>query len=122
MMFIIFLGIQDKDKNLGTANINCPNCGKFSNIEVHKTYNYFHIFLIPVFRWNIKYIGRSKCCGKLYEIDTDVGKEYERNPDLEINQDNLQPLSFYTSNKYCTNCKVDVSEEYSYCPYCGKNL
>lgn len=121
-MFIIFLGIQDKDKNLGTANINCPNCGKFSNIEVHKTYNYFHIFLIPVFRWNIKYIGRSKCCGKLYEIDTDVGKEYERNPDLEINQDNLQPLSFYTSNKYCTNCKVDVSEEYSYCPYCGKNL
>jgi len=124
MFFIAFFGVQDKEKYIGAYNnIVCPSCGRLSGYEIYKTYRYFHIFLIPLFRWNVKYIGKTSCCGRLYELDPMVGEEFERNPgSTEIREENLRRINTYSPFRYCPNCKKDVPAEFSYCPYCGGKL
>jgi len=123
-MFLIgIFGIQDKEKYIGTYNnIVCPSCGRFARYEVYKWYRYFHIFFIPVFRWNVRYIVKTSCCGSLYELDPFVGKEFERNPNTEIKEENLRPINSYLPFKYCRNCNTNVPAEFNYCPYCGGRL
>ncbi|HPU41987.1 MAG TPA: zinc ribbon domain-containing protein [Acetivibrio clariflavus] len=123
MFFIAFFGIQDKDKYIGTCNnIICPSCEKLGRYEIHKLYRYFHIFFIPIFRWDIKYMVKTSCCGSLYELDPEVGKEFEKNPDIEIKEQNLQRVNNFWPFKYCPNCKADIPAEFNYCPYCGREL
>jgi hypothetical protein len=123
MFFIAFFGIQDKDKYIGNCNnIICPSCERLARYEIHKSYRYFHIFLIPIFRWNVKYTVKTSCCGSLYELDPFVGKEFEENPDTEIKKENLKRVNDYVPFKFCSNCRVDVPTEFNYCPYCGKKL
>ncbi|NLP00657.1 MAG: zinc ribbon domain-containing protein [Clostridiaceae bacterium] len=123
MFFIAFFGIQDENKHIGTYNnIVCPSCGRLDRYEIHKSYRYFHIFFIPAFRWNVKYIVKTTCCGSLYELDPAVGKEFEKNPNTEIKKENLHPINSYLPFKYCSNCKTNVPAEFNYCPYCGGNL
>lgn len=123
MFFIAFFGIQDKDKYIGTCNnIACPSCGSFARYEIYKTFRYFHLFFIPIFRWNVRYIAKTSCCNSLYELDPVVGKQFEKNPDTEIKEENLRCVNNYSPYKYCPNCKTNVASEYNYCPYCGGKL
>ncbi len=123
MFFIAFFGIQDENKHIGTYNNTvCPSCGRLDRYVIHKSYRYFHIFFIPTFRWNVKYIVKTTCCGIIYELDPTVGKEFEKNPNTEIKKDNLHPINSYLPFKYCPNCKTNVPAEFNYCPYCGGNL
>lgn len=123
MFFMAFFGIQDKERYIGTCNnIICPSCGRLTSFEVYKTYRYFHVFLIPVFRWNIRYIVKTPCCGSVYELDPFVGSEFEKNPYIEIKNENLRRVNQYMPYKYCPNCKTNVPAEFSYCPYCGAKL
>ncbi|MGI6124965.1 MAG: zinc ribbon domain-containing protein [Acetivibrionales bacterium] len=123
MFFIGIFGIQDKEKRLGTCNnIICPSCGQLARYEVYKSYRYFHVFFIPTFRWNVKYIVKTSCCGSLFELDPIVGKEFERNPDTEIRNENLRPINNYLPYRHCLNCRVNVPAEFSFCPYCGGKL
>ena len=123
MFFMAFFGIQDKDKYIGTYNnIVCLSCGRFGRFEIYKSYRYFHIFFIPIFRWYVKYIVKTSCCGCLYELDPFVGNEFEKNPDTEIKKEDLRWINNYLPFKYCSNCKTDVPAEFNYCPYCGGKL
>lgn len=123
MFFIAFFGIQDKEKYVGAYNnVICPSCESLTRYEIHKTYRYFHIFFIPVFRWNIRYLVKTPCCGSLYELDQAVGTEFEKNPGTEIRKENLRPVNYYSPFKYCSNCRAQVPAEFSYCPYCGGRL
>jgi RNA polymerase subunit RPABC4/transcription elongation factor Spt4 len=123
MFFIAFFGIQDKDKHIGTQNnIICPSCGRLSRYEIHKLYRYFHIFLIPTFRWNFRYLIKTSCCDGFYELDPLVGEAYEKNPDTEIRKGNLRRLNNFLPCRHCANCKSEVPAEFSYCPYCGGKL
>lgn len=123
MFFIAFFGIQDKDQHIGTCNnIVCPSCGKFARYEVHKVYRYFHIFFIPTFKWNVRYIVKTSCCNTLYELDSLVGKEFEKNPATKIRMENLRTINNNRPFKYCSNCQTDVYSDFKYCPYCGREL
>ncbi|HHV59405.1 MAG TPA: zinc ribbon domain-containing protein [Clostridiaceae bacterium] len=123
MFFVAFFGIQDKDKHIGTYNnVECPSCGRLTKYEIHKLYRYFHIFFIPVFRWNVRYFAKTSCCGSLYELDPSVGREFEKNQNTEIRKENLRPVSNNYPFKYCSNCRTNVPAEFSYCPYCGGKL
>jgi len=123
VFFIAFFGIQDKDKYIGTYNnVVCPSCEKLARYEIYKSYRYFHIFFIPIFKWDIKYIVKTSCCGSLYELNTKVGEEFEKNPDIEIREENLRRVNNYLPFKYCPICKTDVPAEFNYCPYCGGKL
>jgi len=123
MFFFAMFGIQDKDQLIGTCNnIVCPSCGRLAKYEVYKTYRYFHVFFLPVYRWNFRYIVKASCCGSLYELDPLVGQEFEKNPGTEIKKENLRRINNYLPYKYCPNCNTDVPAEFSYCPYCGGKL
>ena len=123
MFFIGIFGIQDKEKYIGTYNnIECPSCGRLTMYDIYKSYRYFHIFFIPVFRWNTRYLVKTSCCGCIYELDPFVGREFEKNPYIEIKKENLRRVDSYLPIKYCVNCKSDIPAEFSYCPYCGGKL
>jgi len=123
MFFFGVFGIQDKEKYIGAYNnIICPSCGSLARYEVYKTYRYFHMFFIPVFRWNVRYMVKTSCCGRLYELEPYTGSEFEKNPYTEIRAENLKPVSGYMPYKYCISCRVNVPPEYNYCPYCGGKL
>ncbi|HHT53744.1 MAG TPA: zinc ribbon domain-containing protein [Clostridiales bacterium] len=123
MFFIAFFGIQDKDKYIGsTNNVTCPECGELAGCEIHKQNRYFHVFFIPVYRWNVRYIAKTSCCGCAYELDRTVGREFEKNPDTEIKKENLRRPESCLPFKFCANCRVDVPAEFKYCPYCGIKL
>jgi hypothetical protein len=123
MFFVAFFGIQDKEKHLGPYNnIICPSCERLASYEIYKSYRYFHMFFIPIFRWNVKYLVKTSCCGRIYELDPAVGKEFEKNPNTEIKKENLRQVNNYLPLKYCSNCRTDVPSDFKYCPYCGGRL
>ena len=94
MFFFAFFGVQDKEKYIGTCNnIECPTCGRWARYEIYKRYSYFHFFFIPLFRWNVRYYAKTSCCGSIYELDPAVGREFEKNPGIEIRKENLRRIN-----------------------------
>ena len=123
MFFIAVLGVEDKDKHIGTYNnAICPSCGGLTRYEVQKVYRQLHIFIIPTIKWNTRYYVRTPCCGSLFELDPVVGKEFEGNPDITIREEDLRRVYDRPHSRYCANCRVEVPEQFSYCPYCGGKL
>ena len=123
MFFIGIFGIDQKEKHIGTYNnAICPACGALTRFEVYKSYSFFHIFFIPVFRWNIKYFVKSVCCSSIYELDPEIGRQYESGNSPDIKTEHLNMMNGYLPYKICVNCRARVESRYSYCPYCGSKL
>ena len=79
MFFIGIFGTNHAQKPIGTrGNIICPSCGSLTHSEVFKAYSYFHVFFIPTFRWNTRYYTRFNCCGKVYGLEPDIGRQFEK--------------------------------------------
>jgi len=123
MFFIGIFGADRANKPLGTqTNSICPACGSLTRFEIFKTYTYFHIFFIPVFKWNVSYYVRPACCGSVFELDTEIGQKYEKGHNVDIRQENLRPMNQNAPYKTCFNCGARFEPGYSYCPYCGRKL
>lgn len=123
MFFFAFFGIQDREERLGACpNVVCPECGRLTRFDVYKYYKYLHIFFIPTFRWDTRYLVRTPCCGALYELDPEIGRAFERNPNTEIRPERLRRLNAASPYKYCPTCQVTVPPDFEYCPYCGGKL
>lgn len=123
MFFIGIFGIDEAEKSIGTYNnAICPACGAMTRFEIIKKYSYFHIFFIPTFRWNIRYYLKPACCSNVYELDTDIGREYEKDNSIEVKSEHMRPVSQYLPFNVCSNCSAKVDPKYSFCPYCGKRL
>lgn len=123
MFFIGIFGINEGHKPLGTYNnAICPSCGAYTRYEVFKTYSYFHIFFIPIFRWNKKYYVKSACCGTLYQLDPTIGSEFESGHNPDIRSEHLRIVHAYAAYNACSNCGQPVDSNFSFCPRCGKRL
>lgn len=123
MFFIGIFGIDQKNKSLCTYNNTiCPACGALTRFEIFKTYSYFHMFFVPVFRWSIKYYLKSVCCDNLFELEKFVGQEIEKGNNPEIKSEHLHPINQRHAYKYCRSCQASFESSYSYCPYCGGKL
>jgi DNA-directed RNA polymerase subunit RPC12/RpoP len=123
MFFIGILGVNQKQKPLDIYNnAVCPSCGALTRFEVFKTYSYFHIFFIPIFRWNVKYFVKPACCGSIYELDPNIGKQYENENHINIKNEHLHPVNQYLPYKTCPNCSAKFESSYSFCPHCGEKL
>ncbi len=123
MFFIAFFGIEDKEKITGTYKGGiCPSCGAATEYEIGKSYRYFHVFFIPLARWNVRYFVRTSCCGRIYELDGALGREFEKNPNIEIRKEDLRPVDGYSPFGHCPNCRAEVPADFKYCPYCGAKL
>jgi hypothetical protein len=72
MFFIGIFGIDHAVRDTGTTHtVVCPACGAWTQLQPQKEYDYFHIFFIPLFRWNICETARADCCGAQLERSGD---------------------------------------------------
>ena len=121
-MFLI-MGISQAEKMLNINQLTvCKCCGKYGRVEVFMTYTYFMLFFIPILKWNKQYFVKMNCCGSSCEISKELGKGIELGQVSEIN---LTELSFYAkekSVKHCEYCGFTTSEDFQFCPKCGRNI
>ena len=123
MFFIGIFGIQQKQKEISTVrNIICPTCEGLGSYEVIKVYDYFHMFFLPVFKWNIRYYIRTSCCKKIMEVNLEVGERIEDGEIVEMKPEDVKELKRMTTSSICRNCGVTIDPHFTYCPYCGKHV
>lgn len=122
-MFFVF-GISTKEKELDFSQTTiCPSCGAYGRLEAFMTYTYFSLFFIPIIKWNKKYYIRSTCCGSLYTIDEDLGRDIERGAKSTVNESDLHPINMgYHRQRFCSNCRFPMEPGFEYCPKCGSKL
>ncbi|HEY8363623.1 MAG TPA: zinc ribbon domain-containing protein [Tissierellaceae bacterium] len=121
-MFFIF-GITTKEDKLDfTQTFVCPNCGAYGRLEVFVTYTVFTLFFLPIFKWNKRYYVKSTCCGSLYSIDSDLGRDIEKGIKTKIEESDLRPIYTGYSQRYCPSCHYPIDPEFQFCPRCGSRL
>lgn len=131
MFFIGIFGIENKEKEIKIINnLTCKGCNRLTMARVIKSYEFFHFFFIPIFKWNEKYYIQCESCRKVFSISKEKGKAIEKNENIEITYWDLQEINNSYSNGYykyninnvCKNCGKVVDSEYKYCPYCGHEV
>ena len=125
MFFIGIFGVEMKEKEIrDIQNIICKACGAMTSFRLFKTYSYFHIFFIPLFKWNIKYYVISRCCNTMFEIPKEIGEALEGGRNTPLNDEDMKPVYSEEKGNYviCPECKRPVDNNFSYCPYCGARL
>ncbi len=130
-MFLM-IGVRDQQRQLNfTQTVLCPACGAYGRYEVFMVCSVFTLFFIPIFRWNRRYYVHSSCCGMQYELDPNVGRRIERGERVEIRPENLRSMGRPggTYNGYgqgpvkrCSYCGYTTTEDFEYCPKCGRHF
>ncbi len=121
-MFFI-MGITEGRKRFDQLlSILCPNCGNASRAVVYMTYTCLSLFFIPFFKWNKKYYVEMECCGTLYILNEEKGKEIAAGKDVVIVPSDLKAVNNGYCEKRCPNCGAVVDRSFDYCPHCGRKL
>ena len=121
MFFIIGLTTGRKDLKFNQMVI-CSRCGRYGRYMVYMTYTALSLFFIPCFKWNKQYFVQTSCCGMMYRLDPEVGRRVARGEELEIRQEDLEPVSGGWPRgqmKRCPNCGYTTDEDFTFCPKCG---
>jgi hypothetical protein len=125
MFFFGIFGLQSKQKEIRDINnITCKKCGRISAYKLIKSFSYFHIFFIPIFKWGTKYFLVARCCNSVFQISEEKGTFLEKGEDLPINDEDLTLVynKGYGSEIVCPKCGGIVDSQYSFCPHCGQKL
>ena len=88
---MIFIGgISQGEKILNyTQTVICDICGRYGRYQVIMTYMYFSFFFIPLFKWNKRFYVKMTCCGSVYELDPEVGRDILAGRQVEITRKDL---------------------------------
>ena len=88
---MIFIGgISQGEKQLNyTQTVICDICGRYGRYQVFMTYMYFSFFFIPLFKWNKRFYVKMSCCGSVYELDPEIGREILAGRQAEITRKDL---------------------------------
>lgn len=125
---MIFIGgISSAVKQLEyLKTVICSVCGSYGRYQVYMTYTYFSFFFIPLFKWNRKFYVKMTCCGSVYELDRETGMKILRGQAADIGESDLSLMQRGTGNfaeeGSCPDCGCRLSEDFSYCPQCGRKL
>lgn len=122
-MFFIF-GITSKrdDLDFGETRI-CSVCGRYGRYNVFVGYNALSLFFIPVFKWGKKYFMEASCCGSLFSLSEEIGRDIESGRNVSVGDEDLTPI--YTNNSRmlnCSSCGYSVEQDHTFCPNCGNKL
>jgi hypothetical protein len=123
MLFIF--GISNGEKKLDfVQTMLCSHCGLFTRLELTMTYMYFSLFFLPLFRWSKRYYVKSSCCGRVYEIDHELGRRLQKGELINLTEQDLQEINNggQTYAGRCSYCGYPASPEFEYCPKCGRKL
>lgn len=120
IMFFMMAITQGQKKFDFVQTVICRCCGAYGRFEVFMTFTVLSLFFIPVLRWNRQYFVRMTCCGTIYRLNPEVGKRIARQENVEICEEDLTLVgNRHRENGRCPGCGASVSEQFSYCPYCG---
>lgn len=107
----------------------CSHCGSYGRYQVYMTYMYFSFFFIPLFKWNKRFYVKMSCCGTVYELDQELGKRLLRGEQAEITERDLtlvqagnKPYYGSAGAKVCENCRYETTEDFEFCPKCGRRF
>lgn len=126
MFFIMGVGPKQKQLTYNELFV-CDSCGKYGRYEVFLTYMCFSFFFIPLIKWNKKYFVRTNCCGTVYELDPEIGGAIARGKQVEIQPEHLQKIrgqsiAQYDGMKKCPDCGYETTENFQFCPKCGRQF
>lgn len=125
MFFFGVLGIDEKQTEIKKIpNLMCKACGRLTTYSLVKTYNCFHLFFVPVIKWGQRYLLISKCCGSIFELTLEQGKEVEKGNDSIFDNLNITLVEDNSckTNIFCRNCGKSIEPRFEYCPHCGAKL
>jgi len=125
MFFIGIFGMGTKNKDIRIINnMICKSCGRMTSYKFIKTYSYFEIFFIPIFKWSERYYLISKCCGSLFELSKEEGEQLAKGDDSILDKLNITIVEDNSrcGKLMCHNCGKEVDESFEFCPYCGTRL
>lgn len=120
MFFIGIFGIGDKIKvHKEFSNVECK-CGEVTEAIFYEKFTYFHIFFIPIFKWNREHFVILKCCKCQYKVPDFYIEELKRGDFIDLAKlEEKSSVIKGMGRKKCANCKEHINSEYSFCPYCG---
>ena len=127
------MGITDGRKDFDFNQvITCDECGWFVWYQVYMTY------IVLSLGGGAGGGGRGRggvqttCCNTLYELDPEIGRRIARGEDVEILPQHLQRVNpqygygFENGSgntiKRCSNCGYTTTEDFEFCPKCGRRL
>lgn len=118
------MGITDGRKELKHHQVViCNRCGAYGQYAVFMTYTVLSLFFIPCFKWNRQYFVRTTCCNTVYRLNPEIGRRIEKGEDVEICEEHLQGVDWTGScYKRCGNCGFTTTEDFEYCPKCGRRF
>ena len=122
MFFIGIFGTNSKVVPCGQISVdNCPVCGRFSQMHVCRRYDYFHIFFLPLFRYNIHYIATCPHCASAFALDKEVGDQLQKEGCQSCSGRSLHLLR---SNlpRHCPACGAQQPSGSHFCNQCGAPL
>ncbi|MEY8338602.1 zinc ribbon domain-containing protein [Lachnospiraceae bacterium 62-35] len=118
MIFIGGISQGRKALNYRGTVVICDGCGAYGRYQVFMTYMYFSFFFIPLFKWGKRYFVQMSCCGTLYELSGEKGRDIARGIDVEIHKEDMNLVQKGRGNPY-TEGKGTVDSETKICPHCG---
>lgn len=119
-MFLM-LGINDDRRDLDFSQmVICDACGAYGRYQVFMTFTVLSLFFIPCFKWNRRYYVQTSCCGRLYELDREIGAAIARGEQVEIRPEHLKEMPGQGQGvRRCANCGYATQEDFEFCPKCG---
>lgn len=130
MFFIGVFGIEQKEKKINRVeNITCKCCNRTISGELIKSYQFFHFFFIPIFKWSERFYLICNNCNMIYTIPLEKGKKIETGEDSSITYWDLNEAGYnhyrdnnnneYSTKTICKRCGEEINESFKYCPNCG---
>ena len=130
-MFFI-MGINQGRKDFQNDQlVICEHCGSYGRYQVFMTYMCLSLFFIPVLKWGKRYFVKMSCCGTVYELNCETGRQIARGSQPDIRPEELtlvqagkreQWQTMSGRRRICGNCGYEAEEDFAYCPKCGNKL
>ena len=129
-MFLFIIGINSKTEEFGMApNVECPHCGRITSMKISVTYQVFHFFFIPLFKWGKRYLATGFCCDNVFSLELAEGKAFERGEKYTIDPRFLHPIdcgysghSGFEAPVVCPYCGTELPEDAIFCHRCGRKI
>lgn len=120
-MFFLF-SFGSNSKSIFSQPGVCPYCGKMCRFEIFLNYHYISLFFIPLLKWGKQYYMRSSCCGAVYALPTQIGKDIQKGLITSIEEIEKKEYisgSSHSEKNYCTYCGAPRDTNTNYCAKCG---
>lgn len=121
-MFFI-MGSDGKVQQLGSIPGTCSRCGRQGMFSLCKSYEYIHLFFIPVFRYHVQYIATCPGCASVWAVDPEAGKAAEKGRLDSLPASALTLLrSVDAVPGTCPRCGARNPQGSVFCNQCGERL